>query len=126
MQISKVKYDEMVDEIENLKAQVQYGREQRLIFERSLGTVDDILSKIVRAATGLPINVNHGMNPGLTPGDFGVNYAGSNQNMHRCEPPSELEMLRWELSSARDGLSTMEMRLAAVIAVAEFAKEHKA
>lgn len=126
MNISQSKYKELTDEIENLKAQVQYGKENRLILERSLNTVDDILSKIVRAATGLPINVNHGMNPGLTPGEMGVAYNGSSQNMHRCEPPSELEMLRWELSSARDGLSMMEMRLAAVIAIAEFAKEHKA
>lgn len=86
--------------------------------EARVRTFNVILDKIIKTAQGLgnsgqyPINTGYSFNSGYPP-------------MVPEDPRSTEQRLHDDLSAARDQRQYSDSRLAAVIAVAEFAKEHK-
>lgn len=119
MQISKAQHDEWVSTIQTLTEQVRSERDERLHARRQTENFNEILDKIVRAATGQPINQNRDLNVA----NFGSGYQG---NEHRCVMPGEIEVLRSDLALAQEVIIRLESQVAAAVAVAMFAKEHKA
>lgn len=81
-------------------------------------TFDTILDKIVRAAHGEPlVNVS---DDGYYP-----NVWGLTRSIDPSHKPSRSERHEREVSNLQDRIVELERRLAAVNAIAVFAKEHK-
>lgn len=119
MQISKAQHDNWVETIQDLTNKEGEARAIARDQRNQINNFNEILDKVVRAATGQPI-IQH---RDLTAQAMGVNY-GSHE--HHCTPPTEVEELRSELALARAVNVTLESQLSAAVAVATFAKEHKA
>lgn len=78
---------------------------------------DTILDKIVRAAHGVPlVNVSDG---------YYANGWGLRTAIDPSRKPSKSERHEQEVSSLQDRIVELERRLAAVNAIAVFAKEHR-
>lgn len=123
MQISRAQHDEWIETIQDLTAKESEARNAARDLQRQVNNFDEILDKVVRAARGLPIIQNRNVDPMAM---IGSNYRGDNVGGHQCTIPGELEVLRWELSAARMTIVALETQLAGTVAIAEFAKEHKA
>lgn len=123
MNISKTDYDKLVAERDYLEARHAELRDTVRDQTIQMNNFDEILDKIGRAAHGYPIVMdrNSGVN-GMTPGYYG----GHQGEQHQCQVPGEIEVLRYDLLIANQIRTELERQLAAVKAIAEFAKEHKA
>lgn len=122
MQISKEVFDEMEGMIQSLKEEVAEDQETRLQLRAQLSTFDEILEKITRAADGWPlINARNGNVAGYD--NVGMSRY---ERPHRCVPFTPEELRQGELEALREQSMMFAERLAAVKAVAQFAKEHKA
>jgi hypothetical protein len=120
MQISKEQFDGWVQEIQDLTKklndQIAYGRDR----QNKINNFDAILTKIIRAAQGIPLIQSDDLGYGvMTP-----NFMG--HDPHRCQPPTSEELQAEMLKNQTTYNAELQSRIAAVIAVAQFAKEHKA
>lgn len=116
--ISQAKLNELNDEVEDAVRRCNVEVRRSEAAQARVKTFDAILDKITRAARGLPLiedRNRHGF--GYTPG-----YV---EDGHRCQPPPVEEVLRQQVNTLHERIVSLESHLAAVIAVAEFAKEHK-
>lgn len=121
MQITREKFEELSSEAESWKERCKRAEELNQRQAHQLETFNEILSKIVRAAQGQPIiqrgDVEYGgtLSPGYGYGDSG----------HRCTPPTTEEIQTQMLEEQHARNTDLQSRVSAVIAVAQFAKEHK-
>jgi hypothetical protein len=111
---------ELAEQRELLQSARSYGDRQ----EARIVQFDRILDDIVSAAQGMPLGRRDDRNAmalGSYPGSYGY-------EPQRCihDYPSETERLEAQLRDCRAQLLGQERHLAAVVAVAIFAKEHKA
>jgi hypothetical protein len=113
--ISKAKFDEMTSAVEVAQRELALERGRRAKLAEDAQAFDKILDKIVDAAHGVPLH--EGTRYGMTPG-----YAVDG---HRCQPPTTEEIHRGEIADLNSRIVYLESRLAATVAVAQFAHEHK-
>lgn len=119
--ISQAKLNELSTAVEQARTKYADEAKRSEIASARVQRFDDILDKIVRAANGLPLIEDHNR------GDYGMSpgYITSMDNGHRCEPPTTEEVQRNEIATLNERVVGLESRLAAVVAVATFAKDHK-
>lgn len=117
--ISKEKLDAINADLDALKTAYDAERDDRKILIRKEANFNKILEKIINASHGMPLNSsrtqNHTYDNGYT-----------TLSEHQCQPPTEEQLLRKENGLLQDQIRYLEMKLAAVRAIAEFAQEHKA
>lgn len=118
--ISQVKLDELNRTIEELQGVNNRDVTLRALMKKEIDNFDEILDKIVRAANGGPINTSRGYDYGQV---VGSNYDGPS---HRCTPFTTEEIRAAEIEGLREQTMMLAERLAAVSAIAQFAREHKA
>lgn len=102
-------------------AQVKVSRQAAQIDQ-----FNNILDTILSAANGLPIGRRDDRNAntwGMSPGYPTMGFSDS---CGHARVPSDLERHEAQVGSLQDRVVNLERRLAAVIAAAQFAKEHKA
>lgn len=118
MQISKERLKELESQAEYWKTEADALSQSKYDLERRCITFDRILDKVEKAAVGLPLTLHEG--------GYG-NINGSSEH-HGCCPDrlTEEEKREREFVYLRERLIEAERRLSAVVAVAQFAKEHKA
>lgn len=121
MNITKAEYDRLQTEIEGLQQAHMHTRDKNLVLEKKILNFDEILDKIVRASNGVPLMQSD-------VGAFGsLNVPAHYDNgSHRCTPFTPEEMRQGELEGLREQTMMFAEQLAAVRAIATFAKEHKA
>lgn len=125
MQISKETHNQMTTTISTLERELRLANTTIRTLETANHTFDEILDKIVRAARGLELIVRH------SDGTYGYSlpmHAGmyTNDGGHQCTPPTPEQIQARMIDDLFARQVELEKKLAAVIAVATFAKEHKA
>lgn len=120
--ISKAKLDELNTELEARGRLASQHHERAETAERKLRQFDSVLDKIVRAAEGRPLTDER---------NAGGNYWGASNYIHPSadgvgRKPKAVELQAQEIRSLNDRIVHLESRLAATVAVATFAKAHKA
>lgn len=119
MNISKHDYEKMRTEIEVLQQALAETRDRKHVLDAKVSNFDEILDKILRAASGMSLLTSQGY------GSVNVGMSHNNET-HRCVPYNTEELYHLELAKYREQTVELAERLAAVRAIAEFAKEHKA
>lgn len=120
MQISKDTFDKMMFEMEVLSKELTKTQQEVRDLGNRCITFDRILDKVLAAANGFPLTSSRN-------GYEQVNLGGySDHQPHRCTPFTDQELRQGELEALREQSMMLAERLAAVRAIAEFAKEHKA
>lgn len=119
MQISKESFEKMNSEVEYLEREMKKERSKKEYLEKMVITFDHILEKIVRAAEGVPLIQDDRSYAMMS---NGMHY----EQPHRCTPLTHDEVRLAEVEALHDQVLMLAERLAAVKAVAAFAKEHKA
>lgn len=122
MQISKEHFEFLNGKIETLERTLGEERETKLFLAQQVRSFNEILDKIVRAAKGLPI-IQSTDGHSIRYGEANRSFEG---DFHRCSPPTPEEHFTNELRTFQEQVIFLSDRLAAVTAIAEFAKEHKA
>lgn len=117
--ISKHEFNKMQTEIEVLQQSLRETRDRKHVLEAQVSNFDEILCKILLAANGL-----HLTSPVYGSVNVGSSYDSGGP--HRCVPYTPEELQQLELKGYREQTVELAERLAAVRAIAEFAKEHKA
>lgn len=121
MQISKEEYERLNRHVEELKNSNDMLTEDNAAAFTVIKKFDEILKKIVRASNGHQlIQTQENLYAAQNIGGFG------GDSYHRCNPPSNEELLREDNRQLVERVCVMEARLAAVEAIATFAQEHKA
>lgn len=112
--ISQAKLDELNQRLERADARVENLRFEKSALETRVRTFDTILGKIVKAANGQPLTEDR-------------NHYGYSMMSDQIYPPRMTDEERQELreKEMRDRIVNLESRLAAVVAVAQFATDHK-
>lgn len=87
------------------------------VLEPRVATFGRILEKIERAAEGIPVNYE--------PNQGGYGLVDHGERMYRNERLTDEEKREIEMQNLRIQVLNLERRLAAVIAIAQFAKEHQ-
>lgn len=122
--ISQAKLDELREINENALRIADRNGERANVAERKVQQFDAILEKVIRAANGQKLTDDRGGWPGID----GVRYAPSawiEGEVSKKKPTVE-ERQANEIRLLNERLTVLEARLAAVGAVAQFAKAHKA
>ena len=116
--ISKEKLDELNADAATAWAKVEEWKSRALAAEARTREFDSILDKIKKAAEGVPLTSN--------PNSWGMSpYLGSEQ-IHTCQEPTTEQRQARQIDSLNERVVNREGRLAAVVALTEFAREHKA
>ena len=117
--ISKTALDELNERVRVAEARSENERQEKIALRAKVSQFDDILDKLIKAANGYPLVEERGNTWGMTNG-YSIGSAPLDQRLTDAERQAiEQERLRERLNGA-------ESRLAAVVAVAQFAKAHKA
>lgn len=113
--ITKAKLDEMNELVERYEEELDKLNKRLAAAERGTRTFDGILDKIIMAANGMPLTSNRD----------GHNFAAVNHGYAYDVRMTEAEKAAIAEEERRERIVNLEARLAAVVAVCQFAKEHK-
>lgn len=111
--ISTAKLKELTDARDKALTELQIERDVARMHRRQMDNVNAILDKIVKAAQGCPLDVA---------GFYGCSGVLSTGDSARL---TDVERQALEQERVRERVVSLESRLAAVVAVAQFAKAHK-
>jgi hypothetical protein len=120
--ISQAKLDELNEQFANALRIAERNAERANVAERKVQTFDAILEKVIRAANGQRLTEDRG-------GWSGVNAYGPSgwvEGEVSKKKPTVEERQANEIRQLNERITNLEARLAAVGAVAQFAKAHKA
>lgn len=115
--ISQARLNELQDLVDAANEAESLERNARQVAQAKVAQFDTILDKIIRAAEGRPLIDDRN--------NFYGNGGYMHSDMHRCQPPTVEEVLREQVTALNDRVVGLESRLAAVVAVTQFAKAHK-
>lgn len=119
--IAQSKLDELNAKVVSTARLAEDHEDRAVTAERRLRAFDTVLDKIVRAANGMPLSDSPNR------GEYAANYMSMNPMVG--EPTRKLkteERQEQEIRALNERIVGLEARLAAVTAVATFAKNHKA
>jgi chromosome segregation ATPase len=102
---------------DNYKENLQDARDHVAVLRRQIAAVDGILDEIMRASMGIEPNGRHG---------FEYAYEFNSVRAESDRIPERDERQENRISELHARIETLQMRRAAVEAIARFAKEHKA
>lgn len=114
--IPQSKLDDLEASLASFQRAAKANEDRAAVAERKVKRFDDILDKIVKAATGRP----------LTDDLHGGYYASDSYGSVADPRMTDAERQAMEQERLRERVVSLESRLAAVVAVAQFAKGHKA
>lgn len=117
--ISKAKLDELEASVRAAEGYAKRANDRATEAETKLKAFDAVLDKVERAAQGRPLTDDRNQ------GGWMHSYGISSEEWQRPKPPLE-ERQEQEIRALNERIVGLESRLAAVVAVAQFAKEHKA
>lgn len=117
--ISQAKLDEMAAAREDTARQAAKAEAQAREAEARVRAFDGILDKVVRAAEGRPLIEDRNMG-------YGGGYMGSMIEANGQRKLKTVERQEQEIRSLNERVVALEARLAATVAVATFARAHKA
>src|ERR1700684_4283948 len=121
--ISQRDLDALKEGADNWHRVADSYRSEKSLLEGRVIRFDDILDKIYRAAYGAPLQSDNRGNAVLDGFWTGSSIA---ESQHRCQAPSEAERHAGEVRELHQRIVELESRIAAVAALAVFAKDHKA
>lgn len=117
--ISQAKLDEMADAHESMARQAHELDQRARQAEERVRTFDAILDKVVRAAQGRPMDDHRDSGHYANMGAY-MAEAGSTRKVKTTERQES------EIRDLNGRIVDLEARLAAAVAVASFARAHKA
>lgn len=113
--LSKAALDELNSARDMALAEAADKRQRLMLLSQQVKEFDAILDKIVQASLGRQFIDSSSYS----------NQIGGFGNVHRCQPPTPEELQATEIRELNERVVRLESRLAAVAAIAEFAKVHK-